>query len=98
MENECEAVVRLLIERDDVDINAKDKGGQTALILATKLGYEAVVRLLIGRDDIDINTKGQYGQTALMRAVKDKHMAVLQLHYCGYATRLLWLALYDYSV
>ena len=65
--NEHEAVVRLLIERGDVDINAKDEDGQTSLIWAAKKGHEAVVRLLIERGDVDINAKdSQYGRTSLI--------------------------------
>ena len=44
-----EAVVRLLIERGDVDINSKDSDGRTALTLAAEKGHDAIVRLLNDR-------------------------------------------------
>ena len=47
-----EAVVRLLIERNDVDINAQDNYGRMPLSV-TENGYEAVVRLLIERGGVD---------------------------------------------
>ena len=50
--------MRLLIDRDDVDINAKDSIGETPLICAAKSGHGAVVRLLIERDGVDINARG----------------------------------------
>ena len=40
--------MQLLVERDDVDINAKDNSGQTPLSLAAVYGHEAVVQLLFG--------------------------------------------------
>ena len=42
-----EAVVRLLIGRGGVDINAQDEDGRTPLSLAAENGHEAVVQLLI---------------------------------------------------
>ena len=44
-----EAVVRLLVERDDVEADSNDKWGQTSLSRAAGGGHEAVVRLLVGR-------------------------------------------------
>ena len=44
-----EAVVRLLIERHDVDIDAKDSKGNTPLSVAAENGHKAVVQLLKDR-------------------------------------------------
>ena len=38
--------MRLLVERQGVDINAKNNNGHTPLILAARNGHEAVVWLL----------------------------------------------------
>jgi ankyrin repeat protein len=46
-------VVKLLVERDDVDADSKDKDGRTPLSYAVEGRYEAVVQLLVDRDDID---------------------------------------------
>jgi ankyrin repeat protein len=48
-----EALVRLLVERDDVKADPKDKYGRTPLSLAAERGHEAVVRLLVERDDVE---------------------------------------------
>ena len=51
-----EAVVRLLLERDGVDINCRDNykySGKTPLIWAAENGHEAVVELLLERENID---------------------------------------------
>lgn len=42
-----DAVVRLMLERDDVDTDSKDGYGHTPLSWAVKLGHRAVMRLLV---------------------------------------------------
>ncbi|OBT38813.1 hypothetical protein VE00_10966 [Pseudogymnoascus sp. WSF 3629] len=42
-----EAVVKLLVERDDVVADSKDNDGQTPLSWAAQRGHEAVVKLLV---------------------------------------------------
>ena len=71
-----EDVVRLLLGREGVDINAKDDGGMTPLSWAAHIGHAAVVRLLIEREIIDINTEGS---TPLIVAAKRRHESVLWL-------------------
>jgi ankyrin repeat protein len=41
-----EAVVRLLVERDDVEADSKDGSGRTPLSRAAGQGHEVVVKLL----------------------------------------------------
>lgn len=50
-----EAVIKVLLERGKVDINATDKIGRTALMLAAESGREAVVRLLLQICNANIN-------------------------------------------
>ena len=71
--------MRLLIERIDVDINARDHNGMTPLLWATEYGYESIVQLLIGRGDVDINAKADYGQTPLSWAAVNGYEAVVRL-------------------
>jgi ankyrin repeat protein len=47
-----ETVVRLLLARDDVEADSKDRAGRTALSLAAGNGHTAVVQLFLDRDDI----------------------------------------------
>ena len=57
------------------DINAKDKFGQTALMLAAVHGQSEVVRLLIGAGaSFDVTAK--HGLSALMLAVVNHHDAI----------------------
>ena len=78
-----EAIVQLLIDRDDVDIDAKDKFGMTPLSQAAQRGHEAIVRLLIARGDVDINSKDISGKTPLLLAAT----YLLPGDYCAVAGR-----------
>jgi len=44
-----QTVVRLLLERDDIDMNLQDNDGRTPLSWAVESGYEAVAKLLQSR-------------------------------------------------
>ena len=74
-----EAVVRLLMEREDVDINSKDKYGYTPLAQAAIEGHEAIVRLLLERENVDVNSKDEDGDTPLACAAMNGHEAVVWL-------------------
>ena len=71
--------MRLLIERGDADIDAKDSGGRTPLSWAAGKGYEAVVRLLIDRGGVNIDAKDNSGMTPLSWAAVQRHEAILAL-------------------
>jgi ankyrin repeat protein len=57
-------VVKLLLERG-VELETKDKDGQTPLSWATRHGHEAVVMLLLERG-AELETKDKDGQTPLL--------------------------------
>lgn len=54
--NGHEAVVKLLLARDDVEADSKDTESQTPLWWAAELGREAVVKLLLARDDVEVGS------------------------------------------
>jgi len=75
-----EAVVKLLVERGDVEADSKDNYyGQTPLSWAAGSGHEAVVKLLVERGDVEANSKDDSGQTPLSYAAEDGHEAVVKL-------------------
>jgi len=47
-EQGSQGVVRVLLEREDVDINATDKYGKTPLDLAVRCGYPTIKYMLRG--------------------------------------------------
>jgi ankyrin repeat protein len=74
-----EAVVKLLVERDDVVADSKDKDGWTPLLWAAQRGHEAVVKLLVERDDVLADSKDKDGRTPLSSAAARGHEAVVKL-------------------
>jgi hypothetical protein len=61
-------MVRLLLERSDVDLNTLDNNGLTPLMHAVEVEAEPVVRHLLRHDRIYVVTKDHDGQTALTNA------------------------------
>ena len=74
-----EAVVRLLVERGEVDADSKDNDGRTPLSRAASAGHEAVVRLLVEREDVDAESRDNHGWTPLAHAASAGHGAVVRL-------------------
>ncbi|KAF8458748.1 hypothetical protein BDZ91DRAFT_800171 [Kalaharituber pfeilii] len=52
------ALVRLLVDREDVDADLKDNYGGTPLSWAATRGHEAIVRLLVERGDVNAGSFG----------------------------------------
>ena len=73
-------VARFWIEKNVVDINAQNKYGDTALMLASQNGHKDVVQLLLEKNAI-VDIQNKYGMTALMKASSrgDKKMVQLLL-------------------
>lgn len=59
------------------DIDAKDKHGNTALMLAALYGHTAAARLLIQRG-ADLNHAAKFNLTALMLAVINRHVDIVR--------------------
>lgn len=74
-----EAVVKLLLEREDVHADPKDHQYRTPLMWAAEGGHEAIVKLLSGREDVQINHKDIAGYTPLRCAVEYGHEAIIKL-------------------
>jgi ankyrin repeat protein len=72
--------VRIILDllEGGADVNARDRYGQTALMLAAHAGHREVVETLIGhRANLDITAK--YGLSALMLALVAGHEEVARL-------------------
>jgi len=77
--NGHESVVKLLLEKYNVDQDSKDSMGRTPLSLAAENGREEVVTLLLAKDGVDVNAMDKYGQTPLSWAAANGQEAVLKL-------------------
>jgi ankyrin repeat protein len=62
-----------------VDIDLKDKDGQTPLSWAARNGYEAIVKLLLATERVDIDSKDNFGRTPLWWAAQNGHEAIVKL-------------------
>ena len=72
-------MVRLLLARQDVEVNQSNAKGGTALILASRNGHIEVVRLLLAHQGADVNnTTTAGGATALMVAAQFGHAEVVR--------------------
>ena len=50
-------MVKLLLIRDNIDPNSKDKFRATPLLLAAEYGSKVVVKLLLMRDNVNLDPK-----------------------------------------
>lgn len=75
------ATAKLLVERDDVDVNSKDKFSLTPLAHAAREGHEAIVKLLLKQKDIDADMRSgmNYMTPLWWAAVEYKHDAIVKL-------------------
>lgn len=53
-----EAIFKMLLAKEEIDVNSKSSAGDTALILTAKEGHETIAKMLLERQDIDVNCKG----------------------------------------
>ncbi|KFY83078.1 hypothetical protein V498_08310, partial [Pseudogymnoascus sp. VKM F-4517 (FW-2822)] len=74
-----EAVVKLLLQRDDIAADLKDSGGRTPLSLTASCGHEAVVKLLLKQDDVIADSKDNGGRTPLSWAASWDQEVVVKL-------------------
>ncbi len=72
-------MVRLLLARQDVEVNKSAADGATALMLASYKGHVEVVRLLLAHPDVDVNKADASGATALYIASQNGHVEKLLL-------------------
>ena len=63
-----EAVVKMLLERDDVKPDTADRYGETPLFKAGEEGHEGVVKMLLERGGVNLNAADDRGETILFRA------------------------------
>ena len=69
--------VRSLIEHG-LEINSKDRHGQTGLMLAAMKGHTEIVRLLV-ENKAELNHTAKYHLSALMLAVINNHIEIVSL-------------------
>jgi hypothetical protein len=73
-----DALVRLLLEKGDLDPDSEEYG-RTPLSWAAESGHEAVVRLLLENGGVDPDHKNECGETPLWFAARNGHEAIVRL-------------------
>ena len=77
--NGHDGVVRLLLERKDVDPNRPNNRGSTPLSWAADNGHEGIVKLLLERADTNPNSADSQDNTPLLWAALSRHEGVVKL-------------------
>ena len=78
-ENGHEGIVKLLLDRKEVNPDSKDNHGQTPLQRAAEGGHEEVVKLLLDREEVNPDSRDHHGQTPLQCAAKGGHEGIVKL-------------------
>ncbi|KAI9769209.1 MAG: hypothetical protein M1840_004338 [Geoglossum simile] len=74
-----EKILVLLLQQENIDVNALDDHQRTPLSWAAEEGREAVVRLLLACDRIDVNASNEGHYAPLSYAAQNGHEAIVQL-------------------
>jgi ankyrin repeat protein len=74
-------VVSSLLKHQELDLNAKDEKGKTALSLAVRQGARAigVVEILVAKPGIDPNLADEDGNTPLIYAAENRNVRAVEL-------------------
>lgn len=74
-----EAVVRWLLEYNDLDVNFADEMKRTALQLAVEGEHETITELLLKHKDVDVNSKNGRGETLLQTTISKKDTKMMEI-------------------
>jgi hypothetical protein len=74
----------MLVERSDLDVNAVDSWGLTALHCAAQRGYFGPCEWLLSREYIDVSVVDKHGCTAMDRANISGHPRIVVSDICTY--------------
>ena len=69
----CDEVVRMFLDRGDIDPNGEDKSGQTRILPAASRGCEGVVKILLAHNDVKPDVTNDLGRTATSLAIENGH-------------------------
>jgi len=77
--NGHEGVVKILLERDNVNPDKPNNDSQTPLCQAAYNGHEGVVKMLLERGDVNPNKPNNHGRTPLWWAARNGHEGVVKI-------------------
>ena len=79
--------VQILLEREDVDLNSRNRYGRTPLLYAVIGGHEIIVRLSMNKDDAQLDLADGSGRTPLCYARTRKRPGAIKLLEDAYGKR-----------
>ena len=74
-----EPIVKLLVEREDVNADSKDRWDRTPLLWAATEEHDQIVELLVERKDVNADAKDRFGRTSLFFAALRGHKQIVEL-------------------
>ncbi|CZR52932.1 uncharacterized protein PAC_02810 [Phialocephala subalpina] len=74
-----EPLAKVLLAREDIDVNWKNKDGLSPLSVAVQRKHEQTVKLLLDRDDVDVNSQDKGNDTPLTIAVSVHSTKMVEL-------------------
>lgn len=77
-ENGHIAVVKILIETANADVNHRDSQQRTSLSHAAENGHHVVVKRLLDTSEADVNPRNTQGRTPLSYAAENGHTAMVK--------------------
>jgi ankyrin repeat protein len=90
-------VVQVLLAKDNIELDSKDKDKQTPLSWASQVGWSAVIEMLLATGQVDPDAKDTNGRTALSwvagRSHTDKRVVELPSHkaMCTQIQTTIWV-------
>jgi ankyrin repeat protein len=67
----------MLLDKQSVDLNSKDRLGMTPLAWAAVKGHQAVVKLLVDKEGVELDPKTNRGMTPLSLAAQSRQEGVV---------------------
>lgn len=74
--------VKIILKQENININAQDKEGNTALIISSQNGHKEIVATLIAAK-ANLETKNTQGRNALMFATLNAHLDISKMLLAG---------------
>ncbi|OBT88437.1 hypothetical protein VE02_03297 [Pseudogymnoascus sp. 03VT05] len=74
-----ETALKLLIERDDAEVNSQDNKGLTPLMWAAQVYFEKDIGVFLEHEDVDVNLRDKDGHTALWWAENKKREKIVEM-------------------
>lgn len=76
---ENEPLAKASLAHDYIDVNLKDDGGTTPLLLAVQTNRKWLAKLLLEHEDIDVNLKDTDKRTPLMVAIRTGRKEIIKM-------------------